>query len=986
MNLGQNEYKPISFWSWNGDMRDDEIRWQIQDFKDKGFGGFFLHSRAGLLIPYMSDAWFRACDIAIEEAEKLGMDAWLYDEDGWPSGFAGGIVNGCGEEYCGKMLRFFIGKPESSDAHILAVYRKQADDNYERINIEEAGQGDLYCCYVLVRHYVDIMDKRVIAKFIEVTHEEYKKHFGKYFGNVVKGIFTDEPQMPDGPCWSLEMENKYREKYQEDVLDDLWLMHVKGEGYQKFRYRFWQCSNELISQNFSEQINAWCKKNNLIFTGHFSSEDGLIEQNLTSGGVMPQYQNMGMPGIDHLGNRYATAVLLKQVTSVAHRRDIPYVLSESYGCGGWDISFKELLGIAGWQAVFGVNTLCTHISAYSILGRRKRDYPTFFSYQTQWWKDAGKLFGAIEKLNKEIAKGTRMTKVAVIHPIRSVWCECSLEDSTDSKFMTAQFRELVDNLLDVQVDFDLLDETEVDTAELINGMLRQGVVDYSHIIVPECTTLSANTVKMLEQFANAGGTVLFINGRPASIEGDKSHPLVANIKKIKAIELQNTRYILQKYFRAYPVQNIYNFYDTRIENEVSGLISRYGKTEDGAIIYLFNPKMGHKIQTILRHQGRCKIVIVNLTDNREMNITQTYENESTYARVAVESGSGVLIRVTYVEDIKVENKPLLSTERLQIKEVKPLDNNVLTIDMGKYKINGNPYSRKMAIIHMLDEIYTSISGYKEDSTVCIEYTFNAAFHVMPTDISLAVEKIDLLDIQVNGQSISKELGWWIDKGIKTYDIAPHIKNGTNTVLLTYTIPSTTEVNDLEGKFESERNRFFYKVEPENIYIRGSFDVKREKNSFSLADETKKTMGNLTVQNMWFYNGDCANVGTYQYDGHSDVAVRIGDIEATSVNVYVNGIYAGIIMCEEDRVVITSYLRKGENEIVIVAKGNHRNLMGPHHHIRGSKLYFVGPSTFAGTPGFEDFISPEIVKGIDSTWTDEYSFVFFGVDNIMIERR
>ena len=123
---------------------------------------------------------------------------------------------------------------------------------------------------------------------------------------------------------------------------------------------------------------------------------------------------------------------------------------------------------------------------------------------------------------------------------------------------------------------------------------------------------------------------------------------------------------MQKYFRAYPVQNIYNFYDTRMENEVSGLISRYGKTEDGAIIYLFNPKMGHKIQTILRHQGRCKIVIVNLTDNREMNITQTYENDSTYAKVDVESGSGVLIRVTYVEDIKVENKPLLSTERLQI--------------------------------------------------------------------------------------------------------------------------------------------------------------------------------------------------------------------------------------------------------------------------------------------------------------------------------
>ena len=57
MNLGNNQYKPISFWSWNGDMNETEVRSQVRDFKEKGFGGFFIHSRAGRLISYMGDEW-----------------------------------------------------------------------------------------------------------------------------------------------------------------------------------------------------------------------------------------------------------------------------------------------------------------------------------------------------------------------------------------------------------------------------------------------------------------------------------------------------------------------------------------------------------------------------------------------------------------------------------------------------------------------------------------------------------------------------------------------------------------------------------------------------------------------------------------------------------------------------------------------------------------------------------------------------------------
>ncbi|MBQ2923391.1 MAG: hypothetical protein IJE60_09990 [Tyzzerella sp.] len=999
MNLGNNQYKPISFWSWNGDMNEIEVRSQVRDFKEKGFGGFFIHSRAGRLISYMGDKWIQACEAAVDEAEKVGLFAWLYDEDGWPSGFGGGLVNGCGEEYCSKKLRFSTGVPTEQGAQVLAVYHRNLVGEYVRIDAKDATDADLYCYYALNVHYVDTMDKKVTEKFIEVTHEVYKKHLGRYFGNTIKGIFTDEPQMADNPCWSPALIEKYREKYNRDLLDELYLLYVNTKGYQAFRYRFWSCANELFRDHYVKPINEWCNANNLLMTGHFGCEEMLCEQALANGGVMPFYSHMGLPGIDHLGNRYAPATLMKQVTSVAHQRDIPLVLSESFGCAGWDISFKDLLGIAGWQAVFGVNQLCTHLSAYSITGRRKRDYPAFFSYQEPWWEDTGVLFGAIEKLNREIATSVRETKVAVLHPIRSLWCKACVWDRLQSRFLTAQFRELVENLLDIHVDFDLLDEGEMETAKLEEDKLCVGVLAYSMIIVPEALTLSAATVTMLKSFAEAGGKVIFMNGRPRSAEGDETHPLAGQIHQISAEELQNTRYILQKYFRRNPIQNAIRLFDQRMENEVSGLISHYGKVQNGAVVYLFNHMSGNDITTILRHEGRCRVEIVSLTDDVTKDITQSIQKDYTYAQLTIESGTGVLLRITYEEETHaVCVKPQMETKLLRIHEVQPTDDNCITLDCGRYRIDEEEYSEYKAVIHMADEIYNCISGKQKDSKVCIEYPFYADFEHMPSELTLAVEKSEFLKIELNNVPVTKELNWWIDKGIVKYDITGLVANGKNTVLLTYMIPSTNQKNTLEGKFETEHNRFFYEIEPESIYICGQFDVKcnaemahspcchtaecdiLSEQTFTLVDATEKTSGDLTSQGMWFYRGDCAFAGELDYDGSKEMHVKVDAINCIHAKVYVNKNYAGILICDSDEVDITPYLQTGTNEITVVAGGHNRNLMGPHHHVRG-QLHFVAPGSFTGHKSLGDVTTPEIKSG--NVWTNHYSFAPFGINKIEI---
>lgn len=86
------EYRGKPFWSWNGKLEEKELKRQINVMKGMGFGGFFMHSRTGLETEYLGEDWFRLINRCADYGNKKGLETWLYDEDRWPSGSAGGMV------------------------------------------------------------------------------------------------------------------------------------------------------------------------------------------------------------------------------------------------------------------------------------------------------------------------------------------------------------------------------------------------------------------------------------------------------------------------------------------------------------------------------------------------------------------------------------------------------------------------------------------------------------------------------------------------------------------------------------------------------------------------------------------------------------------------------------------------------------------------------------------------------------------------------
>ena len=180
--------RPASFWSWNDRLDQLELRRQVREMAAKGWGGYFMHSRVGLVTQYLSEEWMSMVHACIDEAEKIGIYAWIYDEDRWPSGFVGGKVPEDDESYRSRAL-VLLKKGTATEHDTVLCTTRQGGIDYE-ICKRTMPLGD---SWFNGASYVDLMNPEMVKEFIKCTHEKYKKSCSRYFGQVIPGIFTDEP-------------------------------------------------------------------------------------------------------------------------------------------------------------------------------------------------------------------------------------------------------------------------------------------------------------------------------------------------------------------------------------------------------------------------------------------------------------------------------------------------------------------------------------------------------------------------------------------------------------------------------------------------------------------------------------------------------------------------------------------------------------------------------------------------------------------------
>ena len=566
-----SEYRSTPFWAWNGKLNPERLSEQIHFFKKMGFGGFHMHVRTGMDSPYLTEEFMGYIRHCIDEAKDNQMLAWLYDEDRWPSGTAGGRVTAGKPEHARKSLLFTTTPyPEESlrksqepeagrgqdnirqeNGVLLAIYdvTLNPDGTLKDFSFAEekaplpsgAVRWYAYMEYASAdpwfnnQAYSDTLNPEAIDEFIELTHEAYYKSVGSSFGRTVPAIFTDEPQFtPKQPLnfateqtdiflpWTRALPEIYEETYHENLLEHLpELFWELPEGkLSAVRWRFENLVTDLFVKTYCRKIGDWCREHNLYLTGHVMGEGSLSDQTQAVGDAMRCYRAFVLPGIDMLCDfhEYTTA---KQTASIVHQNGAEGMLSELYGVTGWDYDFRGYKLQGDWQAALGVTVRVPHLAWMTMKGEAKRDYPASISYQSPWAEEFSMIEDHFARLNTALTRGKPVVRVAVVHPIESYWLAWGPQDQTAllREEMDRQFKELAETFLFHTIDFDYLCEAELPSfCEKGGNPLKVGKMAYDTIIVPPVLTLRSSTVQLLSAFVKEGGKLFFLGSCPAYVD------------------------------------------------------------------------------------------------------------------------------------------------------------------------------------------------------------------------------------------------------------------------------------------------------------------------------------------------------------------------------------------------------------------------------------------------------------------------------------
>lgn len=989
--------KPTVFWGWNGDVREEEMIRQLTDFREKGIGGVFVHARAGLKIGYMSDKWLALFLSAAKTCEKLGMDLWIYDEDGWPSGFAGGKVLAVSDEYKARCINCFTGsakgyeEDETPKETLLGVYCFTEGGFVRVADYKNSPCEPLYFLYVTRNdYYIDVTNRDAVQCFIEETHEKYKAVCKEYFGRVIKGIFTDEPHYrPDGIAWGKYVAEAFEREHGYDVSDALPYLFVSVGEYRKHRYNYWKTLNGLFERSYMQPYARWCEENGLMMTGHLVCEDGLVDQVTTSGGVMPLYRHMQLIGVDALGNRLVSPVAFKQAESVASQYGNGRVLSETFAGTGYDATFEELLWLWDYQASMGVNLPCLSISMYSIVGNRKRDYPQFFSYQMPWWGQADRLFHKMEYINDRLLHGNVPTDFLIIHPKTTVWQERGANDGERTWAISSQLRNLTEAFNDLGVCYSFGDEDLMKgTSAVKEGKLIVGKRSYSAVVLPMCQNLYASTLALLREFALGGGCVYVMNEYPKYVDGVRcEHPI-----DFPAEFIVNRRDFWNKALRVRHVRDI-ELIEPVSRKTVSGLNVAQRIHDGYTDLFVCNRSRTEKVSFRFKIRGRYKIVREGLNGERE-DLSCTYNKSEDYT-FANDSLEGMGVAFYRIEEGEEKAQKSVSVKTLWLNGfVAAAAENAYAIDKLQYAIDGEGYSEKKYFIDSTNELYARINRGDQEHVVSVRYTFS--FKGKATRLFACCE-IEDGEVFINGNKVSS-CGYYLDHDIGKFDISAYVKEGENEILLRKAIPPYR--NDLLGKevFQSVTNVDSYPYYLESVFLTGDFDVcngevwegdnciwAKDGDFWLQAVEEQQAeryidVENITKQNKYFYTGSFSATQRITVQEEGRYYLHYDRLDAVSGSVEVNGIPFELY---GNRIDVTSAIRMGENEIKLILYSGLRNLFGAHHHKYGKQLY-TGPSVFEGYCEWQDVvINPEIPFG-SRTYVPDYSFVDFGVKGLRIE--
>ncbi len=956
------EYGSIPFWSWNDKLDPAELRRQIHVMHDLKMNGFFMHARGGLETEYLSEEWYDCIRACVDEAEKLGMEAWSYDENGWPSGFAGGILLKDRANWA-TFLKHEVSSEYPACEHILGVYVIE-DNRCRKVDAPVDGANEYH---VILQgwdeSYVDTMRADITQKFIAATHEEYKKRVG--FGKTMPGFFVDEPQYYRyATPWSDHMPQEFSARWGYDVFGKLPALFIDFEGAEEFRWDYYRLCHELFINGFIKTVYDWCEENGCMLTGHAVEEASLSGQMWCCGGVMPFYAYEHIPGIDYLARDIASDIAARQLGSACAQLGKKKALSEMYGCCGWDVTPNELKRIADVQYVNGVNLMCQHLYPYSIRGQRKTDYPCFYSEHLPWQHKLGQFNEYFNHLGYILSRGTEQARVLVIHPIHAAYLTYKREPDAESvKELQDDLFALNSLLSENQIPYHFGDEWMMESmAEVQGDKIRVGLCTYDRLVIPAMDTIDANTARLIKEYMANGGKVYLFGKAPSRIDGRKAD-LTWLHSTCAFDEIAATADVVIRH-------------DGR---NVPQLRQMTRLTEHGRAIYLTN-LTGERFENVkVTLKNADALCALDLNTLELHALPCEVEDDSCTVTITVEDSQGWLLVECDEIAPALPAAPKGDTIHLDNFTFAQRPMNMMTLDFAQLSVDGVNYDAPRPIILIKDLLLRR----KYAGDVYLKFTFDAGF--APEQLRMVVEPMNYKSILVNGKAVDLTDEWWLDRSFKSADIAPLAHPGINEIILQIDYFQRDYVYYVlyAGVSEALRNCLCFDTEIESIYLTGSFRVATDParytpderralcydGAFTLVPQVDEIdLAHIVQDGYPFYGGTMTVNATYDYaPGAATVLTLSGRFSIADVAV--NGQSAGTLLFTHT-LDLAPYLTSGQNTITLTLYNTLRNLLGPHHHAI-AESYAVSPRSFTLENAWENESC--------EAYRERYAFVEYGVE-------
>jgi len=959
-----SEWRGAPFWSWNDDLDPAELRAQIREMKRGGLGGFFMHSRIGLVTPFMGERWMTCIAAAVDEARKQRMKAWLYDEDRWPSGFGGGLVVQRSADFGIKYLelrargtggehRFAVRHKEGQ----VYAYRKlgpweqpAAGEQVQEFRTAVAPPSAWFNDYP----YTDNMNPESVRAFLEICYEPYRRPLARHFGKTVPGVFTDEPNifsihgLPHGQRlpWTWRLPEEFRKRRGYDLMARLPELFSVCPDFTQTRHDFWRTVTELFSEAYCRQLAQWCEKNGLELTGHMLCEQEFENQIPVGGAAMPSLAYMQRPGIDILTEQTREVLTCKQASSIAHQMGRKRTLSETYGTSGWQFTFEGQKWSGDWQTVLGINTRCQHLTPYSIRGMRKRDFPPTFSWHQPWWKYFPVVEDYFARACFFTSLGRPVREVLLLHNISTAWADAPQDQVRQQH--SDHLNQIAEDLLALHYDFDLGDEIILSQyGDVRQSELLIGEASYRLIVMPECDTIFASTAALLRRFLDAGGKLIAMRRRPTQIEGRVAPELDQLFDHQNVLHIAPKRDELADALRAALTRRI--------------SITADGRTEVASVIYQERTHRGRRYIMLANRdrEAGCRLSVELSGEggveqwDLETGRTRSLLARATGGKTSVEVEMPATGSVALVLD--PQKRPIARRPRRPrvVREItlggewqvrRSLENS-LPLDCCRWRFAGGKWSQVMPVfaaqeqiraeMGLLDISHSSLPQpwvrYAKASAVpprTVELRFSFGVHKAPSSgLCLVVESAELFHITVNGKLVpNKANGWWLDKSMDRIPL-PHVQPGENELLLRCEYRDAPE------------------YELEECYLIGDFGVDRISDAITSEPQLLRP-GDWCDQGYPYYAGNLwygQEISLRLKPGERAVAA-VGPHFGACLALHVNGKLAGIRGWPPYQVDITRWVKPGRNRIEVEVCGSPRNLLGPNH-LPERRPAWTGPGEF-----------------------------------------